>query len=383
MGVEVLNFVDNSPPQCDALYLNTVRNEINNTITQVGQSITTADTTQLGRAVTEYAAGGTFYTGGGVADAYVLSVVGTKLAPRAYFNGMSVRFVVPATNLTTTPTVNVAGIGVANIKSQTGGTIAANAMLLNTEVTLTYDGTNFRLTYGGFIPIVTSGTSILKGNGSGGVTNAVQGTDYYAPGGTGVAVADGGTGVSSLTAYGPIVGGTTSTGAVQTTSPGSAGQFFGSNGASAVPTMKALPSGSTTAAGVLQLATNAITNTGTSTSLVAPVSAMRYHPGSAKFWVNFNGTGTVVTNASNNVTNIVDNGTGDYTINFTTNFSSAFYSLGGMAQGKTSTFDQVGVSIKRTTDPTASALRITTVVMSNGSLVDCDMVTVTGHGTSA
>lgn len=43
----------------------------------------------------------------------------------------------------------------------------------------------------------TSGTAILKGNGSGGFSSASAGTDYYNPGGTDVAVADGGTGSST------------------------------------------------------------------------------------------------------------------------------------------------------------------------------------------
>ena len=48
--------------------------------------------------------------------------------------------------------------------------------------------------------------------------------------------------------------------------------------------------------------------------------------GSAKAWVNFNGTSTVAIRASFNVTSITDNGTGDYTINFTTAFADASYS---------------------------------------------------------
>ena len=40
--------------------------------------------------------------------------------------------------------------------------------------------------------------------------------------------------------------------------------------------------------------------------------------GSAKAWVNFNGTGTVAIRQAFNVTSITDNGTGDYTINFAT-----------------------------------------------------------------
>jgi hypothetical protein len=44
----------------------------------------------------------------------------------------------------------------------------------------------------------TSGSSILKGNGSGGFSAATAGTDYYNPGGTDIAITDGGTGVSTL-----------------------------------------------------------------------------------------------------------------------------------------------------------------------------------------
>ena len=43
----------------------------------------------------------------------------------------------------------------------------------------------------------TSGTGILKGDGSGGFSTATAGTDYYNPGGTDVAVDDGGTGASN------------------------------------------------------------------------------------------------------------------------------------------------------------------------------------------
>lgn len=43
----------------------------------------------------------------------------------------------------------------------------------------------------------TSGSAILKGNGSGGFSSASEGTDYYGVGGTDVAVTDGGTGAST------------------------------------------------------------------------------------------------------------------------------------------------------------------------------------------
>ena len=47
--------------------------------------------------------------------------------------------------------------------------------------------------------------------------------------------------------------------------------------------------------------------------------------GSARAWVNFNGTGTVAIRASYNVSSITDNGTGDYTLNFTTAFVDTSY----------------------------------------------------------
>jgi hypothetical protein len=64
--------------------------------------------------------------------------------------------------------------------------------------------------------------------------------------------------------------------------------------------------------------------------------------GSAKAWVNFNGTGTVAIRDSFNVSSITDNGTGNYTVNFTTaipnvNYASSFSSQGIILFGTTKT----------------------------------------------
>lgn len=48
--------------------------------------------------------------------------------------------------------------------------------------------------------------------------------------------------------------------------------------------------------------------------------------GSAKAWVNFNGTGTVAVRDSFNVSSLTDVGTGDYNVNHSNNMSSANFS---------------------------------------------------------
>lgn len=87
------------------------------------------------------------------------------------------------------------------------------------------------------ITLTTSITGVLKGNWTA-ISSAVAGTDYYNPGWTDVAVADGWTGVSTLTAYAPIFWGTTWTWAVQSWTVGAAWQVLTSNGAGALPTMQ-------------------------------------------------------------------------------------------------------------------------------------------------
>ena len=44
--------------------------------------------------------------------------------------------------------------------------------------------------------------------------------------------------------------------------------------------------------------------------------------GSAKAWVNFNGTGTIATRDSQNVSSLTDNGPGDYSVNYTSGMAN-------------------------------------------------------------
>ena len=79
--------------------------------------------------------------------------------------------------------------------------------------------------------------------------------------------------------------------------------------------------------------------------------------GSAKAWVNFNGTGTVAIRASYNVSSITDNGTGNYTINFTNAMSDTNYATTGMSR----MLSGVGgfyIALSELSTPTTSGFRV-------------------------
>jgi hypothetical protein len=103
--------------------------------------------------------------------------------------------------------------------------------------------------------------------------------------------------------------------------------------------------------------------------------------GSAKAWVNFNGTGTVAIRASYNVSSITDNGTGDYTVNFTNALSDANYSVAGNAGVSTSVGPLVLGLFAATASgtyqaPTASAFRIQIRRTDNQATIDEQTVCV-------
>jgi hypothetical protein len=81
--------------------------------------------------------------------------------------------------------------------------------------------------------------------------------------------------------------------------------------------------------------------------------------GSAKAWVNFNGTGTVSIRASFNVSSITDNGTGDYTVNFTNAFSDTNYVITGTAMNSLASANLFFSPV--TTAPSTTALRLITL----------------------
>jgi hypothetical protein len=126
---------------------------------------------------------------------------------------------------------------------------------------------------------------------------------------TDLAVADGGTGRSTLTADNVLLG--DGTNAVKFVAPGTSGNVLTSNGTTWASATPSAPSALSTASG----------------------SAPSY---SARAWVNFDGTGTFSPNpstsairASGNVSSINKVATGRYQVNFTTAMSDGNYCVSG------------------------------------------------------
>ena len=112
-----------------AVEWNQVPSELQNIIEQTGQALTNADLNQVGKGVAEYVANGNFYTDSGIADAYVLTGIGSKQSIQSYVNGMEVGFLPTNTN-TGSSTVNVAGLGVKNIvDTGTAGIILSGVLV--------------------------------------------------------------------------------------------------------------------------------------------------------------------------------------------------------------------------------------------------------------
>jgi hypothetical protein len=165
--------------------------------------------------------------------------------------------------------------------------------------------------------------------------------DLYAPGGDDVAIADGGTGASDA--------------------------------ATAFANLKQAATDSVT--GVVEKATPAEVEAATADKY-PDAALLKYHPGVAKAWVQFNGTGTVAIRASYNVSSVTDNGTGDYTINFTTAFSSANY---GFQLSAAESLTGAGFAWLRTDAPTIGAFRLITTNFT-GTLTDCQYVSAVFFG---
>jgi hypothetical protein len=92
-------------------------------------------------------------------------------------------------------------------------------------------------------------------------------------------------------------------------------------------------SATTSAAGIVELATTSETATGSDTGRVSPVSSMVYHQGMCKGWAYFEQNGTHSAFDSYNVTSVADAGVGATLVTWATNFANANYAVVATADG--------------------------------------------------
>ena len=95
--------------------------------------------------------------------------------------------------------------------------------------------------------------------------------------------------------------------------------------------------------------------------------------GTAKAWVNFNGTGTVAIRRAFNVSSITDNGTGDYTLNFTTAMPDANYVMAGAAEAANGSGSQLNtVGTLRVSSGTSYSTGSIRVITNEGATLRVD-----------
>lgn len=133
---------------------NEVPSEIQNVIENLGQTLTSADLNQLGKGIAGYVANGNFYIDSGIADAYILSVVGSKQSSPFLTDGFKVEFLTTNPN-TGAATVNVASLGVKNIKTENGSDPLAGEISSRVELTFDSSSDSFILTNPSFTGIAT------------------------------------------------------------------------------------------------------------------------------------------------------------------------------------------------------------------------------------
>lgn len=96
--------------------------------------------------------------------------------------------------------------------------------------------------------------------------------------------------------------------------------------------------------------------------------------GSAKAWVNFNGTGTVAIRASGNVSSITDNGVGAYQVNYTTAMPDTNYAyfISGI-QNSVAAFYNALLKQRGTTSTTTSLIIEALLITSASSAAAFDV----------
>lgn len=123
--------------------------EVNNFITNTGQTPSTLNLQQIGIGASRYSSAGQYFEDTGIVNAYVLSPVSPFKSPvsstagEGYFSGLQITFKTANAN-TGASTVNINGAGVKNLKKSDGTTdLSSGEIPANQYISFIYNGTNF------------------------------------------------------------------------------------------------------------------------------------------------------------------------------------------------------------------------------------------------
>jgi len=284
--------------------------------TGLGTASAAADSLSLGQAQAE-----AFIwcgTAGGTADAITLTPTPSITA---YAAGQRFAWIAGASPNTGAATVAISGLATKAIQ-RNGAALVADDVVAGKLYQISYDGTQFQL-----MPVQTAATltgtetltnkSLTSPTITGGVITGI----------TDITVTDGGTGASTA--------------------------------AAARANLE------------IEYATQAEQEAATATDKVVAPGTQQYHPGTAKFWVKFNGT-TGAIQSSHNVTSVVRNSAGDYTITIATDFSDATWACLVSAENQASVV--VNGSVKNTGQAAG-----TVVIQYNNSTTGAAADPVYGH----
>lgn len=248
----------------------------------------------------------------------------------------------------TAPTLNVDSTGAKAIASVYGTAIPDGALVGGGIYAFTYNATDTKW-----------------------ICHGRQG-DTYVPGGTDVAIADGGTGASTAAAARTNLG-VTATGADTTYAFRANNLSDLANAATAFSNIK--QAASTAATGVVQLADATAMEARTAGRGVTADIQYR-DPTHPKAWLCFNGGGTIAIRSDYGFASITDNGgNGDYGATMDTAMSSADYAttFGGYVPGAGSIALVGGSS---TTTPTTTNIQLKTFGYNSGAANDLTYITV-------
>lgn len=151
---------------------------------------------------------------------------------------------------------------------------------------------------------------------------------------------------------------------------GGASAWLSLSGLSISTTTLSVDAATDSAAGVVEKATQAEMEAETGDKY-PDAALLKYHPGIAKAWWSFTGTGTVTLNADYGTTSVADSGTGDYEVTMDTAMSSINYAVPSGGAGSVGNLGVVGGA----TVPTTTVISQNTFHYNSGSANDIAYVT--------